>query len=114
MPRACVLAVIRRLCKRFTRQGDYAETWTPRDRATPPDLFWYGVHGTESLFTVLGTGCQSVKRTTPEGKIEVTVLSVEKRESSARALISREKLRVKGRGFRWILRRLRLDREARL
>lgn len=25
-----------------------------------PDLFWYGVHGTEMLFTVLGPGCASV------------------------------------------------------
>ena len=38
-----------------------------------PDLFWYGVHGCESLFTVMGAGCESVKRgTTPEGLIEVT------------------------------------------
>jgi hypothetical protein len=34
---------------------------------THPDLFWYGVHATEALFTVLGTGCQSVVRThTPD------------------------------------------------
>jgi len=37
-----------------------------------PDLYWYGVHGCESLFTVMGTGCQSVvRRTTSEGLIEV-------------------------------------------
>jgi len=37
-----------------------------------PDLFWYGVHGCESLFTIMGTGCQSVvRRTTDDGKIEV-------------------------------------------
>ncbi|MDQ1255864.1 MAG: Gfo/Idh/MocA family oxidoreductase, partial [Candidatus Hydrogenedentes bacterium] len=32
-----------------------------------PDLFWYGVHATEALFTIMGTGCESVVRTqTPD------------------------------------------------
>lgn len=29
---------------------------------THPDLFWYGVHPTEALFTVMGTGCETVTR----------------------------------------------------
>ena len=28
-----------------------------------PDLYWYGVHGAEILFTLMGPGCQSVART---------------------------------------------------
>jgi predicted dehydrogenase len=32
-----------------------------------PDLFWYGVHPAEALFTVMGRGCESVVRThTPD------------------------------------------------
>lgn len=27
-----------------------------------PDLYWYGVHGVEMLFTIMGTGCKSVRR----------------------------------------------------
>ena len=38
-----------------------------------PDLYWYGVHGCESLYTVMGTGCISVKRDkSAAGLIQVT------------------------------------------
>jgi hypothetical protein len=51
-----------------------AETFSPAHlEPTHPDLYWYGVHGCESLYTVMGTGCVSVKRgTTEDGKIMVT------------------------------------------
>lgn len=52
----------------------YAQTTSPAPlEPHHPDLYWYGVHGCESLFTVMGTGCESVKRgTTIDGMIEVT------------------------------------------
>lgn len=31
------------------------------------DMAWYGIHGIETLFTVMGTGCKSVSRISSEG-----------------------------------------------
>ena len=40
-----------------------AASWGPCSlEATHTDLYWYGVHGVESLYTVMGTGCNSVTR----------------------------------------------------
>ena len=51
----------------------HAETFSPASiEVRHPDLFWYGVHGCESLFTVMGPGCETVqRRSTAAGKIEV-------------------------------------------
>lgn len=41
-----------------------------------PDLFWYGVHPTEALFTILGNGCESVVRaSTPDSDVITGVWS---------------------------------------
>ena len=38
-----------------------------------PDLYWYGIHGCESLYAAMGTGCLSVKRDkSAAGMIQVT------------------------------------------
>lgn len=45
-----------------------ADTYSPATRElTHPDFGWYGIHGIEGLFTILGTGCVSVNRMSAEG-----------------------------------------------
>jgi hypothetical protein len=40
-----------------------ASTWGPCSYAPgTPDLFFYGIHGVEPLYTVMGTGCETVSR----------------------------------------------------
>ncbi|MEQ9098422.1 MAG: Gfo/Idh/MocA family oxidoreductase [Imperialibacter sp.] len=52
-----------------------ADTYSPAHlEPHHPDFFWYGIHGVESLFTVMGAGCKEVTRTqTPDTDIVVGV-----------------------------------------
>ncbi len=53
------------------------DAWSPCPlEPTHPDLYWYGIHGVEMLFTVLGPDCVSVNRIqTPGTEIAVGVWS---------------------------------------
>jgi hypothetical protein len=55
------------------RSGEFGkvlgcETYSPSSlEPTHTDLYWYGIHGVEMLYTCMGTGCESVARTSTDG-----------------------------------------------
>jgi predicted dehydrogenase len=45
-----------------------ADAYSPATlESTHPDLYWYGIHGVETIFTVMGSGCKEVVRLGNEG-----------------------------------------------
>lgn len=44
------------------------DAWSPCHlESHHPDLYWYGIHGCELLYTYMGTGCEQVSRSQTEG-----------------------------------------------
>jgi hypothetical protein len=64
-----------------------AETYSPAHiEEHHPDLFWYGVHGVEILFTIMGTGCKYVSRSHTEGADVVAGIWEDKRIGTYRGI----------------------------
>ncbi len=59
------------------RSGKFGEVrkctaWSPMHvEPHHPDLFWYAVHGAETLYTIMGPGCKTVTRPAPEKVVGV-------------------------------------------
>jgi len=64
------------------------DAWSPmKIEKTHPDLFWYGIHGVETLFTLMGTGCRSVSRIRTEEAEVVTGIWADGRIGTFRGLL---------------------------
>jgi predicted dehydrogenase len=64
-----------------------ASTWGPCSYSTgTPDLFFYGIHGVEPLFAIMGTGCQTVTRAATKSTDFVTGVWKDGRVGSYRGI----------------------------
>lgn len=83
------------------RQGSigrvtYAETYSPVEfEEHHTELYWYGIHGVESLFTAMGTGCESVRYGSWTNGVEVTA----KWSSGRSGMFRQEKAKVYSQNF---------------
>lgn len=65
-----------------------AATWGPCSyQEGTPDFFFYGIHGIEALFTLMGTGCETVSRTKGPDNDVVTGMWKDGRLGTYRGLV---------------------------
>ncbi|MEC5145592.1 Gfo/Idh/MocA family oxidoreductase [Chitinophaga sp. 212800010-3] len=64
-----------------------ADIYTPSPtESTHPDLFWYGIHGVEMLYAIMGTGCKKLTRITQPDMDYITAVWADGRIGTLRGV----------------------------